>query len=113
MMKALKALVESRKNMTIGNHTVRHLDDVRTTCYYTGKPKIGTWGQVISQGESRHVNGYSRIFLYHGNTICLVDDVQRRIILTHAGWYTPSTPRALNDYRRYFVEELGYTEING
>ena len=90
------------KNTTINNHAVKYLDDVKTTCYY--------WGQIINY-EVKHVNGFTRVFRYHESTICLVDDVNRLVILTNAGWNTPSTSRALNDYRRYFVEECGYTEV--
>ena len=113
MMKALKALVEAKHNKQVGKHAVRYLDDVETTCYYTGRGrKVGTWGNVIDKGEVKHVNSFTRAFSYHGNKICLVDDVQRRIILTHAGYNTRSTSRAINDYRRYFVEECGYTEVD-
>jgi len=109
MMKTLERLVTATKNTTINNHAVKYLDDVKTTCYYTGKCKVGTWGQIINY-EVKHVNGFTREFTYHGNTICLVDDVNRRVILTHAGWNTPSTSRAINDYRRYFVA-AGYQVI--
>lgn len=109
MMKTLERLVTATKNTTINNHAVKYLDDVKTTCYYTGKCKVGTWGQIINY-EVKHVNGYTREFHYHDNTICLVDDVNRCVILTHAGWNTPSTSRAINDYRRYFVG-LGYQVV--
>lgn len=102
MMKALKALVASNRNAQVGNHAVKYLDDVMTTCYYTGR----------GHGEVKHVNGFTREFHYHENTICLVDDVNRLVILTHAGWNTSSTSRAINDYRRYFVDECGYTEVD-
>lgn len=109
MMKTLERLVTATKNTTINNHAVKYLDDVKTTCYFTGKCKVGTWGQIISR-EIAHVNGYTREFTYHNNTICLVDDENRRVILTHAGWNTSSTSRAINDYRRYFMG-LGYQVI--
>lgn len=95
MMKALKALVASNRNAQVGNHAVKYLDDVMTTCYYTGRG-----------------HGFTREFHYHENTICLVDDVNRLVILTHAGWNTSSTSRAINDYRHYFVDECGYTEVD-
>ena len=110
MMKTLKRLVTATKNTTVNNHAVEHLNYVRTTCYYTGKCKVGTWGQITNR-EVKHVNGFTRAFSYHDSTICLVDDENHRIILTNAGWNTRSTTRALNDYRRYFVEECGYTEV--
>ena len=109
MMKTLERLVIATKNTTINNHAVRHLNDVRTTCYYTGKCKVGTWGQITNR-EVKHVNGFTRAFRYHGNTICLVDDVNHRIILTHAGYNTRSTSRAINDYRAHFTA-AGYQVI--
>ena len=113
MMKTLEQLVSATKNTTANNHAVKYLDDVKTTCYYTGRGRrVGTWGNEISKGEVKSVNGYTREFTYHNNMICLVDDVNRRVILTNAGYNTRSTTRALNDYRHYFVEECGYTEVD-
>ena len=43
-------------------------------------------------------------FTYHGNIICRVNWTQKTVLLTNAGWVTPSTNRALNDYERYFKE---------
>ena len=113
MMKALEKLVASKGNARVGNHAVKYLDDVKTTCYYTGRGrKVGTWGNVINKGEVKHVNGFTRTFSYHDSTICLVDDEKQRIILTNAGWHTSSTTRALNDYRRYFVDGCGYELVD-
>ena len=113
MMKALEKLVASKGNARVGNHAVKYLDDVVTTCYYTGRGrKVGTWGNVINKGEVKHVNGFTREFTYHGNTICIVDDVNHFVILTNCGWGTSSTSRALNDYRRYFIDGLGYEFVD-
>lgn len=99
MMKALEVLVRAEVNKTVGNHTVQKCSN--RTSFVSGSDRNGydIWREAI---------GFNRDFQYHGNTICLVDDVNYRIILTHAGWYTRSTSRALNDYRNYFVEGLGY-----
>ena len=43
-------------------------------------------------------------FTYHGNIICRVNWTQKTVLLTNAGWDTPSTNRALNDYGSYFKE---------
>ena len=101
MMKALEALVKADTTKTSGNHAVEYLNDVETVCFVSGC-KIGPW-QNRYDVDLRVCNGYTRKFTYHGNTICLVDDNTRKMILTHAGWYTRSTSRALNDYRRYFL----------
>lgn len=111
MMKALEKLVGADRDAQIGNHAVQYLNDVVTTCYYTGRGhKVGTWGNVLHKGEVKLVNGFTRAFRYHGNTICLVDDVNHRIILTHAGYNTRSTSRAINDYRAHFTA-AGYQVI--
>ena len=112
MMKALEKLVASKATATVGNHTVVKINK-KAYYYKTGKGcVVNSWGVVIKEGKEECARGFNRAFLYHGNTICLVDDEKRRVILTHAGWDTPSTSRAINDYRRYFVDELGYTLVN-
>lgn len=112
MMKAISTLVASQKVATVGNHTVVKIN--KESYYYrTGKGKqVNSWGVVINEGKEECARGFNRAFLYHGNTICLVDDEKRRVILTHAGWDTSSTTRALNDYRKYFVDERGYTLVD-
>ena len=93
MMKVLKALVESKKQQRVGNHAVMFCD-------------------IPHNGAALHIlhimQGATRAFSYHDNFICHVDDTRRRVYLTNCGWGTSSTSRALNDYRRYFVNELGY-----
>lgn len=112
MMKAISTLVASQKVATVGNHTVVKIN--KESYYYrTGKGKqVNSWSVVINEGKEECARGFNRAFLYHGNTICLVDDEKRRVILTHAGWDTSSTTRALNDYRKYFVDERGYTLVD-
>lgn len=112
MMKALEKLVASTATATVGNHAVVKIN--KESYYYrTGKGRVvNSWGVVINEGKEECARGFNRAFLYHGNAICLVDDENRRIILTHAGWNTSSTSRAINDYRRYFVNELGYTLVD-
>lgn len=96
MMKALERLVTSKRNAQVGNHAVMY------------------YGRM--EGFAAHfckvMEGTERAFTYHGNIICMVDDSHRRVILTHAGWYTPSTSRAINDYRRYFVDGCGYELVD-
>lgn len=96
MMKTLERLVTATKNTTVNNHAFKHY--------------------VRMEGFTAHfckvMEGTERAFTYHGNTICMVDDTRRRVRLTNAGWNTCSTTRALNDYRRYFVDECGYTEVD-
>lgn len=111
MMKTLKKLVESKRTYGTGNHTVLYIHGEHS--YFTGRGRrVDTWGNVTCYGEVKRVNGFTRAFTYLGNTICIVDDVNHLVILTNAGWNTPSTTRALNDYRRYFVDERGYEIVD-
>ena len=93
MMKALEKLVASKRNAHVGNHAVMFYD-------------------IPNNGAALHIlhimPGTSRAFSYHGNFICYVDDTRRRVYLTNCGWGTCSTTRALNDYKRYFIDGLGY-----
>lgn len=108
MMKTLERLVIATKNTHVNNHAVVAINK-KAYYYRTGKGRgVNSWGIVINEGKEECACGFNRAFLYHGNAICLVDDENRRIILTHAGWNTSSTTRALNDYRRYFVDGRGY-----
>ena len=103
MMKTLARLVAATKNMTAKNHAVTRYEQGASVSYYVGAHKWGTWGNIIAYAPMRCMNGVTRAFSYHGHAICLVDDVQRRVTLSHGGWYTSSTSRALNNYRAYFT----------
>lgn len=69
----------------------------------TKNARIGNHAVMVQRG--------TRSFSYHDNIICVADDVLHRVYLTNAGWNTSSTSRAINEYRRYFVEEQGYEEV--
>ena len=107
---------ESRRKPYLGG--TKNDEDVGAACDRNKKhdrqqPRGKYYGRM--EGFTAHfckvMEGTERSFTYHGNTICMVDDTRRRVHLTNAGWNTPSTSRAINDYRRYFVEECGYTEV--
>lgn len=111
MMKALEALVKADTNKTIGNHAVTVYEQGKeSVTYYAGAHKFGSWGNIVAKAPTRRMAGVTRYFSYHGNTICLVDDVKKKMILTHAGWCTRSTSRALNEYRAYFTA-AGYQVV--
>ena len=110
MMKTLARLVAATKSMAVGNHAVTVYKQGANTSYYVGGHKWGTWGNIIAYAPTRRMEGVTRYFMYHGNKICLVDDVQRRVTLSHGGWNTPSTSRTLNDYRAHFTA-AGYQVI--
>lgn len=52
-----------------------------------------------------------RVFLYHNNEVCKVNDNKKEFTLDDCGWAgKSSTIRTLNCYKSYFTS-LGYTEV--
>ena len=98
MMKCIKALVSARDcEKQIGNHFMER----------TSRKLLS----LMKDHEEQYTEIYcTRVFTYHGHIICAVDDVNQLVYLTHAGWFTSSTNRALNDYRTHFVS-LGYENV--
>lgn len=98
MLKCAEKLVKARGSKTIGNHSVCEFK------YFTS----------IIYNESTHayvnIEGTTRSFKYHGHTICVADDKEKKFYLSHAGWWTSSTKRALASYRAIF-EDLGYENV--
>ena len=47
-----------------------------------------------------------------GNHAVMFCDIPNNGAALHILHIMPGTSRALNDYRRYFVDELGYTLVN-
>ena len=68
MMKALKTLVESKKQQRVGNHAVMHCD-------------------ITYNGAALRIlhimQGATRAFSYHDHFIVHVDDKRRRVYLTN------------------------------
>lgn len=95
MRKYVEVLTAATSSKTVGNHSV---------IVENGRVNI----RSDETGKARTVQS-TRHFRYHGNTICAVDDSQKRFWLSHAGWFTQSTTCAVNGYREYFVL-LGYKE---
>lgn len=80
----------------VGNHTVELWSNLPYTIYLDD-----------TTDKWKRVNRPTRIFRYHGNSICIVDDNTKQFWLSHAGWFTTSTTQALNSYRAWF-NHLGY-----
>lgn len=96
MMKAIETLVRSTKSRRVGNHAV----------WFCGTPQ---------EGDLRFLyimEGATRVFAYQDTFVCHVDDVRKCVFLTNRGWVTRSTTRALNEYRKYFVDECGYVLVD-
>lgn len=53
-----------------------------------------------------------RHFIYHSTIICCVNDDVKTIMFDNGGYNTVSTKRAINAYKAYFVNQLGYTVID-
>lgn len=97
MLKCIKELVKARDSKTIGNHGVRG-------CLFSV-------AHIYNETTRKHEEVAStRKFTYHGHTICVVDDRTKKFYLSHAGWWTSSTKRALASYRALF-EDLGYENV--
>lgn len=94
MMKAIGTLVHSTTSRRVGNHAVM-VGDECITCRVARLLHL--------------MEGTTRYFTYHENSICMVDDKCKRVKFDWCGYdKSPSTTRVINDYKRYFVDELGY-----
>lgn len=79
MLKAVERLVMSHRSLTVGNHATHFSQDCQV-----------------------------QYFTYHGNTICTVDWMNKKVFITDAGWDTISTNRACNDYKRWFSDRRNF-----
>ena len=77
-------LVKSNRDKRVGNHKVK----------------------IVQFVKGR------RNFYYHGNLVCMVDDVDKVFELDDCGWGgSRSTKECLAGYREYFTS-IGYKQIN-
>ena len=79
MLKAVETLVNASNNKKVGNHAM-----------------------YFSQ------NCEMQYFTYHGNIVCTVDWMNKKVYLTDAGWDTVSTNRTVNDYKRWFSNKNNF-----
>ena len=79
-----------------GNHTVMRWPSSDYATYLDDK--TDKWVTI---------DNATRSFTYHGNVVCVVNDLADKFWLSHAGWFTSSTTQALNQYREWF-SRLGY-----
>lgn len=103
MRKYHEVLTEAKRDKQVGNHCVRFFEHDELS-YFKSFLDDKTHQVFIP-------TGITRIFQYHGNNICVVDDLNKRFWLSHAGWFTRSTNEALAGYRQIF-HLLGYTNMN-
>ena len=75
--------------------------------FETNKKVIGNHSRDGWNDATGHVSR----FKYHNNVICIIEWNNRTCILTNCGWNTPSTNRALNDYKRYVSTHFPDMEI--
>lgn len=82
MLKTVLRLVKSEKDLRIGNHNV-----------------------VIESDIHR--------FKYFGSVICMANYKTKKFLVSYCGYEnSPSTKRAVHDYRNYFFLVLGYQQVN-
>lgn len=87
VMQYHKQLLEAKKDKTVGNHRVE-------------------FGMGIARSTRK------RYFYYHGNCVCVVDDIDKTFELNDCGWGgAPSTKNCLAGYRK-LLESMGYKELN-
>lgn len=104
MRKYVERLVNATNDKAVkvvGNHKV---------CWYIPDNHLRLSYQDDKTGDWKYVEGATRTFHYHGNTICLVKDSERKFWLSHSGWFTSSTSCAVNGYKEYF-ESIGYKNM--
>lgn len=75
--------------------------------FETNKKVIGNHSRDGWNDTTGHVTR----FKYHNNVICVIEWNNKTCILTNCGWNTPSTNRALNDYKRYVSTHFPDIEI--
>ena len=82
MLKTVLRLVESEKDLRIGNHN------------------------VVIEGDIHH-------FKYFGSVICMANYKTKKFMVSYCGYEnSPSTKRAVHDYRNYLFLGLGYQQVN-
>ena len=65
-------------------------------------------GATNQGNHTKEINGNITKYMYHGNTICKVNTIERTVHYDFCGWHTTSTTRAINSYKQAFSN---YTEI--
>lgn len=83
MLKAIEQLL-SGERCIVGNHSVESFNQ----CGHT-------------------INNY----IYHSTIICAVNENEKTFRTSNGGWYTSSTTRAINGYRKHFLSR-GYKDLN-
>lgn len=82
MLKTVFRLAESKKDLRIGNHN------------------------VVIEGDIH-------CFKYFENVICMANYKTKKFMVSYCGYEnSPSTKRAVNDYRKYFCLGVGYELVS-
>ena len=96
MRKYHKVLVQADEDKTCGNHAVYFCDCTSMRSAF---------------GDKEKPMEVTRVFAYHGNNICAVNDDEKTFYCTCCGYRASSTTAAIHGYRDYF-SSLGYEEID-
>jgi len=87
VMEYHKKLVDAKRDKTVGNHRVEY-------------------GMGIARSTRK------RYFYYHGNCVCVVDDIDKTFELNDCGWGgARSTKICLAGYRA-LLNSMGYKQTN-
>lgn len=57
------------------------------------------------------IDGHFRKYSYHFTDICKANDAAKTVEFDCGGYFTTSTQRAIREYRRHYVDKLGYRDI--
>ena len=81
MLRTVLRLAKSEKDLRIGNHN------------------------VVIEGDIHR-------FKYFGSVICMANYKTKKFMVSYCGYEnSPSTKRAVHDYRNYFFLGLGYQQV--
>lgn len=75
--------------------------------------------EKLLNGSATHVGnhrvettGKVTYYFYHSTAVCTVNTVDGTVKFDNGGWGTMSTTRAINNYKKYFVDGLGFTVVD-
>lgn len=69
-------------------------------------------GTATKVGNHRAVRTAIGVYYYYHNTAVCVATYDCTVKFDNGGWGTSSTTRAINDYRKHFVDRLGFEEVS-
>lgn len=68
-------------------------------------------GTATKVGNHHAVRTETAVYYYYHNTAVCVATYSGEVKFDNGGWGTSSTTRAINDYKKHFVDYLGFEEV--